>query len=142
MDVIPLINRLLTRGKQCFLPVLGHGRSRRLSFAPLNFSGGWYKNRFGIPEQSAQRHLRAASLDVLFIPLVAFDARGNRLGMGAGFYDATLAYLRLRKIWHKPRLVGVGYAFQHVLAVPADAWDLKLDAAVTDKAIYRFKPRD
>lgn len=140
MDVVPLINRLLSRGKQCFLPVLSHGRNRRLSFAPLNISGAWYKNRYGIPEQSARRHLRAMSLDMLFIPLVAFDNDGNRLGMGAGFYDTTLAYLRLRKHWRKPRLIGVGYDFQRVMHVPADAWDVRLDAAITDQALYRFKP--
>jgi 5-formyltetrahydrofolate cyclo-ligase len=76
---------------------------------------------------------------VLFVPLVAFDAQGNRLGMGGGYYDSSLAYLRMRRTFRKPKLIGVAYDFQRVAALPCEPWDVPLDAVLTDRALYQFK---
>ena len=73
------------------------------------------------------------------MPLVAFDAQGNRLGMGGGFYDASLAYLRTRRAFRKPKLIGVAYDFQHVATLPNELWDVPLDAVLTDRKLYRFR---
>ena len=72
---------------------------------------------------------------VLIVPLLAFDARGFRLGYGGGFYDRTLQQLRQ----HGP-VTAVGYAFaaQQVDAVPIDAYDQRLDAVVTDEGVRVF----
>ena len=72
---------------------------------------------------------------VLIVPLLAFDARGFRLGYGGGFYDRTLAELRARG-----RVVAVGFAFaaQEVDVVPVDAYDQKLDAVVTEREVRVF----
>src|SRR5690606_40461575 len=65
------------------------------------------------------------------LPLVAFDARGNRLGMGGGFYDRTFARApRARTL--RPRLVGLAHHFQQVASLPAEPWDIPLDAIATD----------
>ena len=73
--------------------------------------------------------------DVLIVPLLAFDARGFRLGYGGGFYDRTLEGLRARG-----RVLAVGFAFaaQEVPQVPTDATDQRLDAVVTERGVRRF----
>jgi 5-formyltetrahydrofolate cyclo-ligase len=92
-----------------------------------------YRNRFGIWESLHQPTRRAAHLDVILIPLVGFDRRGNRLGMGAGFYDRSLACLRRPK----PKLIGIAFSVQEVAQLPADPWDIPLDYIVTDREIIK-----
>lgn len=96
-------------------------------------------NRFGIPEPAGTTVFRARQLDLLLMPLVGFDTAGHRLGMGGGFYDATLAYMRQRRHWRKPRLIGVAFECQRVTALPHDPWDMPLDAVLTEKRLYRFR---
>ena len=139
IDLLPLLNRVLWLGRPCYLPVVPARFQRLLRFSRLTDRPSWYQNRFGITEHWSPRQLRARQLDLLFIPLVGFDEHGYRLGMGGGFYDASLAYLRRRKVWHKPVLVGVGYEWQKVEKVPHDPWDMPLDAVLTDKHLRWFK---
>jgi 5-formyltetrahydrofolate cyclo-ligase len=73
--------------------------------------------------------------DVLIVPLLAFDARGYRLGYGGGFYDRTLQGLRAR---HRVTAVGFAFAAQEVTEVPTDATDQRLDAIVTEKGLRLF----
>src|SRR5207253_1457477 len=82
-------------------------------------------------------HLRARRLDVVFLPLVGFDAQGVRLGTGGGYYDRAFAFRRGRSAWHVPRLVGLAYAFQQVERIAPAAHDVLLDAVVTDEGIIR-----
>ncbi len=74
--------------------------------------------------------------DVLIVPLLAFDARGYRLGYGGGFYDRTLQALRV-----SGSRVAIGFAFaaQQVAAVPIDDFDQRLDAVVTEAGMTQFK---
>ena len=73
--------------------------------------------------------------EVLIVPLLAFDARGYRLGYGGGFYDRTLEGLRKRG----PVLaVGFAFAAQEVAEVPIDATDQRLDAVVTETGVTVF----
>ncbi|MDD5329644.1 MAG: 5-formyltetrahydrofolate cyclo-ligase [Sulfuricella sp.] len=136
MDLLPLLNQALDLGKSCFLPVVPRRFQRRLGFSRLTPLPRWYLNRFGIDEHWSPRPVRAWQLDLLFVPLVGFDEACHRLGMGGGFYDASLAYLRRRTAWRKPLLVGVGYECQKVAQVPADPWDMHLDAVITERKIY------
>jgi 5-formyltetrahydrofolate cyclo-ligase len=71
-------------------------------------------------------------------PLVAFDARGIRLGMGGGFYDRTFAFLHRRTRWRRPVLMGLGYEFQRVDDVGGHPWDVPLLAVATEARLYRF----
>ncbi len=118
--------------KALYLPVLDPLRPGILRFAPWRPGVAMTGNRFGIPEPR-YRHGELApvwSLDVILMPLVAWDRQGNRLGMGGGFYDRTLAP---RRRWpSRPRLVGVGYRFQEVPELEMARWDVPLDAVVTD----------
>ncbi len=134
LDPRPLMARLLTPGKVAYLPVIRP--DGRLWFAPWRPDASWRLNRYGIPEPCGPA-VPARVLDLILLPLVAFDARGRRLGMGGGYYDRTLAFLghRLRR---RPRLVGLAYRWQEVPCLPAEPWDMPLDAVITDGGVRRF----
>lgn len=138
MDLLPLLNKALWLGKSCHLPVVPRRFEKKLGFTQLSRHPNWYLNRYGIHEHWSPRSLRARQLDLLFVPLVGFDEAGYRLGMGGGFYDTSLAYLKHRNIWRKPYLVGIGYECQKVARVPRDPWDMPLDAALTESRLYHF----
>ena len=126
---------LARRDQHYFLPVLGE--SRLLHFAEYAQGSAVRSNRFGIPEPDvpADRLLAPGSMDVILLPLLAFDPRGNRLGTGGGWYDTSLAFLRDARRPAAPLLVGIGYAFQQVAAIPAEPWDIPLDYVATDEAL-------
>jgi len=75
------------------------------------------------------------TLDVILLPLVAFDDSGKRLGMGGGFYDRLLAQIHPKA---KPYLIGIAYSFQQVLNLPTDTWDIPLNAVITDANSFAF----
>ena len=80
------------------------------------------------PAASAPPH-DPRGFDVVLLPLLGFDRRGVRLGSGAGYYDRSFAF---RHTAATPRLVGVGFAVQQFDALPADPWDVRLDAVVSE----------
>lgn len=122
-------------GKQLFAPVLLREGMR---FARLASGAAMGRNMFGIDEPSPDRLVDARMLDLVLTPLVAFDSRGARLGMGRGYYDRAFHFLRHRRHWSRPKLVGIGYSFQHVPHLELQAWDIPLWAAVTEAQIHRF----
>jgi 5-formyltetrahydrofolate cyclo-ligase len=135
IDPRPTIEHAWRIGKQCFLPVVNHPTSP-LRFARHLRQQPTRPNRFGIPEPVVRQRdlLKAHNLQLILVPLIAFDATGGRLGMGAGFYDRTLAFLRGRKYWHSPMIIGAAHSFQQVEHVPQDSWDVCLRGIVTEKA--------
>jgi len=141
VDLNPLLRRALAMGKRCYLPVLSPAFHNRLWFAPYTPDTPLALNCFRIPEPVAGwRDMRPVwTLDLVLTPLVAFDAVGNRLGMGGGFYDRTLAYLVRRAAWRKPRLLGVAYDFQEHASLPHEPWDVPLDGVVTDQGLHMFQ---
>jgi 5-formyltetrahydrofolate cyclo-ligase len=72
----------------------------------------------------------------VIVPLVGFDARGHRLGMGAGLYDRQFAFLRHRRAWRRPLLVGVAFEAQKVPRLAESAHDVQLDGVVTECGVY------
>lgn len=135
MDLSPTIDLLRRRNRRVLLPAL-HGPT--LWFLPYEEDTALVANRFGIqePDMAAGRRCPARNLDLVLVPLVAFDTAGNRLGMGGGFYDRTFAYLLRRAVWKKPLLIGVAYAFQQVDALPHRSWDVPLDGIATEDRLY------
>lgn len=142
-DVLPLLERAWRMKKRCYLPVLDRMNSARLWFLPYEPGDALVHNRYGIPEprRAARYRVGAGALDLLLMPLVAFDDRGNRLGMGGGYYDRTLGYLRHRTTWRRPLCIGIAYEFQKSGRLDAADWDIPLDACVTESHLYRFTPR-
>lgn len=136
LDSAPLIALALRRGCRVFLPRIDRRRrSRLMRFVELG--GTLRENRLGIGEPAGFATIGARWLDLVFLPLVGFDRRGLRLGTGGGFYDRAFAFRQLRRVWHKPLLVGFGYAFQQVERLDAAPHDVLLDAVVTDEGFMR-----
>ncbi|MDH3509557.1 MAG: 5-formyltetrahydrofolate cyclo-ligase [Gammaproteobacteria bacterium] len=125
------------RGRKVYLPVL---RGQELIFAPYFPDSDFLRNQHGIPEPISPKGLlfRPHEMDIVLAPLVAFDARGNRVGMGGGYYDRSFRFMRHRKQWTRPRLVGLAYEFQKVPQLKACSWDVPLHNAVTEKQTYTF----
>ena len=136
IDVLTALQYAWACGKTCYLPVLW--RRNRLGFAACREGGELTLTRFGIPEPvvPARRLISASALDLVLLPLVGFDVQGYRLGMGAGFYDRTLARRGRSFRWRRPRLVGVAYDFQRVPRIVPAPWDVALDAIVTPTQWY------
>ncbi len=140
IDLQPLIEYAWQVNKQCFLPVIGPRNSRRLWFLPYRADMPLQVNRFGIPEpvhHRGERQFKPHALDLILLPLVAFDPSGHRLGMGGGFYDRTLAFLAHRRLWHKPHLLGTAYQFQQLDTLPTQPWDIPLDGIATEHGVLR-----
>lgn len=129
IDLCRLWKSAASQGKSCYFPVLNEDFS--LSFLPATPTTAFKNNAYGIPEPDVSRELAIAprELDLIFMPLVAFDQMGTRLGMGAGYYDRTLA-----KENH-PLLIGVAYDFQQCNYLEPQPWDVPLTAVVTPKQI-------
>lgn len=134
--------QLMRRGRRrWYLPVLRPHTAFRLWFVRFRHGDRLRPNRYGIPEPvRRKRHLHAAqALDIVLMPLVGFDADCNRVGMGAGYYDRSLAFLRRRARWHRPRLIGLAHECQRVERLEPRPWDVPLDAVVTEARVYRRK---
>lgn len=140
IDSAPVIEHIRRLRKTLYLPVLSRLSHDRLWFAETGPKTKLTPNRFGIPEPVVQSRdlVRAQELDLILLPLVGFDDQGNRLGMGGGFYDRSLEFLRHRNHWHKPHLLGIAYDFQRVNGLTADPWDVPLQGVVTDLAVYLY----
>ncbi|HSW52682.1 MAG TPA: 5-formyltetrahydrofolate cyclo-ligase [Sulfuricaulis sp.] len=140
IDTAPVIEHIRRLRKTLYLPVLSRLSHDRLWFAETGPKTELTPNRFGIPEPVVQSRdlVRAQELDLILLPLVGFDDQGNRLGMGGGFYDRSLEFLRHRQHWRKPHLLGIAYDFQRVNGLTADPWDIPLQGVITDQAIYLY----
>lgn len=132
-DPAPLLALAAARGTVLFVPRLSPVHPSGMGFARL--APPMRRNRYGLLEPAALRLLPARQLDLLLVPLVAFDARGARLGMGGGYYDRALSFRHRRVRWRGPRLVGLAFEVQRVARIPAAPWDVRLDAVLTDQRL-------
>ncbi|GLS03017.1 5-formyltetrahydrofolate cyclo-ligase [Chitiniphilus shinanonensis] len=132
----PLMLHALHRGCEVYLPRVPR-RGRRMSFVKWDASSDWRLGAYAIPEPDHPEIVGARSLDVVFVPLVAFDANLARLGQGGGYYDATFHFRRMRRHWHKPLLVGLAFDEQRADDLPVERWDLHLDLVITPSGIFR-----
>jgi 5-formyltetrahydrofolate cyclo-ligase len=140
LDPGPFVATAREAGRQIFLPVLGP-RPGRLSFVRAEPGEPLFPNRYGIPEPRPAPTVAAQFLDLVLVPLVGFDEVGNRLGMGAGYYDRTFAYRRGRRHWFGPLLIGYAYECQRIDALPEMPWDVPLDGVVTEDGVQMFSRR-
>lgn len=138
LNTEPLIHALWQAGKDVYLPVLHPFCPGYLLFIHYDKTTELQPNRFGIPEPrlNCAKVLPVTALDIIFTPLVAFDASGNRLGMGGGFYDRTLAQLPADS---PCQVIGLAHNCQQVAAVPAAAWDIPLQQVITPAKYFDFR---
>jgi 5-formyltetrahydrofolate cyclo-ligase len=129
VDAGPISRLCRELAKQLFLPVIMP--DKRLEFAEWSSPAALQTNRFGIPEPSPDApRCPVDLLDIIFLPLVGWDRKGGRLGMGGGFYDRSLAQAA------GPLLVGLAYSIQEVDAVPTREWDVCMDFVVTEGGVF------
>ena len=145
-EISPLLflEQSMRQGKKCYLPLLMGDDSLMLDFASYTKDEHLLKNDFGIPEPDPLKKevliTKIDELDVILIPLVAFDLKGSRLGMGAGYYDATLSKLIDIEPANRPLIIGLGHDCQQAINLPLDDWDWSLNIIVTDKNIFYVNP--
>jgi len=134
MDCHPIMQHAWRANKTCYLPVLDTASGNSLWFAPYREGSTMVENRFGIPEpeHAIEHRTDATQLDLILLPVVAFDRDGNRLGMGAGFYDRTLAFRKLPDAPATPILIGLAHDFQRVETLQGNDWDVPLDGILTE----------
>jgi 5-formyltetrahydrofolate cyclo-ligase len=125
--------------KQVYLPVLSPFQSK-LYFAPYQAGMAMQLNRFAIWEPACNpvNWVSPWQLDLMLLPLVAFDENGNRLGMGGGFYDRSLAYRRSRTYSQRPKLIGLAHELQQEQQLAANSWDISLDMIATEERIIKI----
>jgi 5-formyltetrahydrofolate cyclo-ligase len=106
------------------------------SLLHIKFSGKdqLEQNQWGIEEPREGTHIAVENLDMVLVPLLCFDAQGNRVGYGKGFYDRFLNNCR-------PDCISVGVSFFDSVSKieDVDAWDVPLQMAATPTNFYRFK---
>jgi 5-formyltetrahydrofolate cyclo-ligase len=122
IDPKVVLRRAEALGCRVYYPVVTSLRGRRMRFVASADDGG--------------DAISPRWLDLVLVPLVGFDARGHRLGMGAGLYDRHFAFLRQRRAWRRPLLVGVAFDVQRVERLAEAGHDVQLWGVVTERGVY------
>jgi 5-formyltetrahydrofolate cyclo-ligase len=118
-----VLRRAAILGCHIYFPVVTSLRGRRMRFVAS-------------PDGGRRDSISPRWLDLVLVPLVGFDARGHRLGMGAGLYDRHFAFLRQRRAWRRPLLIGLAFEAQKVARLAEEAHDVQLDGVVTERGVY------
>jgi 5-formyltetrahydrofolate cyclo-ligase len=136
IDCGPLIKMGWLRKKRIFAPVLA---KNQLKFAALNPDSKLLPNRFDILEPVYRDCdlIGPRQLNIVIVPLLAFDIQLNRIGMGAGYYDRTFAFIKRQRLWRHPLLIGVAHCFQQVDELQAQPWDVRLHTIITEQECFR-----
>lgn len=137
IDMHYVIRAAEEMGKWCYLPILHPLKKNTLWFGRYCSGDALLANRFGLAEPySDVKIFPAWALDLVLMPLVGFDRKGNRLGMGGGFYDRTFSFKsKFTERARCPVLMGVAHQCQEVTELQGESWDVVLDYIATDKEI-------
>lgn len=135
LETSPLIELSLAQGKCVYVPkIVGEGG---MQFVAIGAQTRMRPNRYGIDEPLGRTMQRNAhAMDLILLPLTAFDAEGRRLGTGGGYYDRALAFHRPQQ---RPAFVGYAYGLQEAPALPTEPWDIQLNAVVTEHGYRTFR---
>lgn len=138
ISLTPVINDCMDRSKNISLPRV-HRSKPFMQFLDWKPGQPLTTNRYGILEPIGSRTCQLMTHSVILTPLVAFDSRGNRIGMGGGYYDRMLG--RVSGSIHRPLMIGVAYDFQQLDGLNSEAWEQPLDAIVTNKEVISVSAR-
>ncbi len=136
MDPAQVVDQAWSLGRQVYLPIIGG--DQLLRFARYEMDTPLTPNRFGIPEPSpgSGEILAPSDLDLVLTPLVAFDRKAHRIGMGGGFYDRSFSFVNDKPSRRRPIMLGVAYEIQRVEHIEENPWDVPLDGISTEQALY------
>ncbi|MCB1537841.1 MAG: 5-formyltetrahydrofolate cyclo-ligase [Rhodospirillales bacterium] len=133
-DTRPIAEACHDSGMRCTLPVIRQDGTHGLVFRLWQRGAPMRKSRFGTMEPLPQAE--RLEPNILLVPLVMVDMQGNRLGRGAGHYDATIMELRARR---DIMAIGVAYDWQvSEESLPSEAHDARLDGLVTPTRVILF----
>jgi 5-formyltetrahydrofolate cyclo-ligase len=129
VDLSAVIEVIFSLGKHCYLPLVRQDKSGYLHFVEYCANDKLQTGSFGIlePVFDPQKIIKPDDLDLVLLPVVVFDSKGNRLGTGGGYYDRTFAQTS------QPVLIGTAYACQEVPQIKPQSWDVKLHGVVTEE---------
>ena len=132
IDPVPTLSHLEQMGWKLTLPVV-IGKGEPLLFRHWQQGDALETGAFNTchPLPSASELIP----DVLLVPLLAFDKEGQRIGWGGGFYDRTIAALRIQR---STLVLGVAFSCQRVDKVPCDNHDELLNGVITETGPYIF----
>lgn len=129
VDTQAILHRVLSEKKEILLPVMD-GKKKKLIFYKIrDLKKDLRLGVYGIlePDPAKTRRVKAAEIECVLVPGVAFDRQGYRLGRGGGYYDRFLKTVRARTT-----KVGLGFSFQAVDHIPKNKHDVRLDIILTD----------
>lgn len=136
ISLIKTLDYFQQQGKQIYLPRMQS--QKHMTFHPYCPRSALISNTFGISEPYSRRQKALRQVDVVLLPLVGFDSRGNRLGMGGGYYDRALAFLQQQNWRKKPLLIGIAHDFQQLDTIASESWDIPLSLIVTNRRCLRI----
>lgn len=137
LNVKPLMMHLLEQGYRIVIPHVLPDLSQ-LDFRTWSPKTPVRRNLYGIEEADA-RHSEVLLPNLMIVPLIAFDAGGNRMGYGSGQFDRTFA--QLVKVKQDFTAVGAAYESQREDSVPVDEHDFRLHMIVTEKNVYQCREK-
>jgi 5-formyltetrahydrofolate cyclo-ligase len=139
ISTLPTITYCQQNHITTLLPVMHSFNKGYLNFQLYDVDSHMVENNFAIlePKLNALHTIPLSEIDFIFMPLVAFDRQGNRLGMGGGFYDRTLC--QVHTLINKPKLIGLAHDCQLLAELPKQSWDIPLDLIIPPTKIITPK---
>jgi len=134
-DLLPICKKLIADDCKIALPVVSEQLDYKMEFHRWDAVSPLTKNRYGIREPQKTISMPLSGFDMLLMPLVGYDKTGNRLGMGAGYYDRQLETLRDLQ---KPYRLGIAYSLQRVSLIRKNDWDVPLHGLVNEHGWISF----
>lgn len=123
------------RGARIYLPRIRDYQARRMQFCRVRATTRLRINRYGIGEPADGEPVQPRDLDLLLLPLLAFDSHGNRLGYGGGYYDRWLARAGAHR---RPLRIGIAFACQELPRLDRQPHDVRLHGVLTERGLRMF----
>tara|TARA_Y100000591_G_C21752067_1_gene655289 strand:- start:215 stop:763 length:549 start_codon:yes stop_codon:yes gene_type:complete len=130
IDDLEILNNFRKKGISISLPIIG--KNNQMNFFEWLKNDPLKINKYGIPEPISLK--KKIYPDIIFVPLVAYDSKLNRLGYGGGYYDR---YLHKIKYIKKILKIGLAFSYQELNNIPTNIHDKKLDLLITEKEILK-----
>ncbi|RKL62167.1 5-formyltetrahydrofolate cyclo-ligase [Thermoanaerobacteraceae bacterium SP2] len=125
------LTKALSEGKRVVVPKVKKGYG--LLAIEIKSLDELSPGTFGILEPAGEKGISPEEIDLVVVPGVAFDKKGNRMGYGAGYYDSFLPKLR-----PEVKKVAIAFEMQVTDSLPAEEHDVKMDMIITENTLYSF----